>query len=185
MEVTRKISSFFTTPNVLTATECQQIINYCTDKCKPSTLGVSKTKVGNAQDFRHSVNTFLRPEDIKELPVIRKLTDCIVKSSLECYNFSLGYIEPVQYAEYTEGMFYKPHIDSGETFDYDRDISVSVFLSPKDDYEGGNLCFLYPSGWIEADEQQGSMVIFPSMLTHKVEKVKKGKRSSLVLWCKR
>ena len=135
------ISSFFTTPNVLTATECQQIINYCTDKCKPSTLGISKTKVGNAQDFRHSVNTFLRPEDIKQLPVIRKLTDCIVKSSLECYNFSLGYIEPVQYAEYTEGMFYKPHIDSGETFDYDRDISVSVFLSPKDEYEGGNLCF--------------------------------------------
>ena len=179
------ISSFFTIPNVLTPTECQQIINYCTDKCKPSTLGISKTKVGNAQDFRHSVNTFLRPEDIKQLPVIRKLTDRIVKSSFECYNFSLGYIEPVQYAEYTEGMFYKPHIDSGETFDYDRDISVSVFLSPKDEYEGGNLCFSYPSGWIEADEQQGSMVIFPSMLTHKVEKVKKGKRSSLVLWCKR
>ena len=179
------ISSFFTIPNVLTTTECQQIINYCSDKCKPSTLGISKTKVGNAQDFRHSVNTFLRPEDINQLPVIRKLTDCIVESSIECYNFSLGYIEPVQYAEYTEGMFYKPHIDSGETFDYDRDISVSVFLSPKDEYEGGNLCFLYPSGWIEADEQQGSMVIFPSMLTHKVEKVKKGKRSSLVLWCKR
>ena len=179
------ISSFFTTPNVLTTTECQQIINYCTDKCKPSTLGISKTKVGNAQDFRHSVNTFLRPEDIKQLPVIRKLTDRIVKSSFECYNFSLGYIEPVQYAEYTEGMFYKPHIDSGETFDYDRDISVSVFLSPKDEYEGGNLCFLYPSGWIEVDEQQGSMVLFPSMLPHKVEKVKKGKRSSLVLWCKR
>ena len=154
------ISSFFTTPNVLTATECQQIINYCTDKCKPSTLGISKTKVGNAQDFRHSVNTFLRPEDIKQLPVIRKLTDCIVKSSLECYNFSLGYIEPVQYAEYTEGMFYKPHIDSGETFDYDRDISVSVFLSPKDEYEGGNLCFLYPSGWIEADEQQEVWLFF-------------------------
>ena len=107
------ISSFFTTPNVLTATEWKQIINYFNGKCKPSTLGSSKTKVGNAQDFRHSVNTFLRPEDIKELPVIRKLTDSIVKFSLECYNFPLGYIEPVQYAEYTEGMFYKPHIDSG------------------------------------------------------------------------
>ena len=182
------ISSFFTIPNVLTTTECQQIINHCTSKCKSSTLGSSLQKfkdVDNVKDFRYSVNTFIRPEDIKKLPVIRKLTDSIVKFSLECYNFPLGYIEPVQYAEYTEGMFYKPHIDSGETFEYDRDISVSIFLSPKDEYEGGNLCFLYPSGWVEANEQQGSMVLFPSMLTHKVEKVKKGKRSSLVLWCKR
>ena len=180
------ISSFFTISDVLTTAECQQIINHCTSKCKLSTLGSSEhSKVDNVQEIRHSVNAFLTPEDTKQLPVIRKLTDYIVKFSLECYNFSLGHIEPVQYAEYTEGMFYKPHIDSGETFDYDRDISVSVFLSPKDDYEGGNLCFLYPSGWIEVDEQQGSMVLFPSMLPHKVEKVKKGKRSSLVLWCKR
>ena len=179
------ISSFFTTPNVLTATECQQIIIYCTDKCKPSTLGISKTKVGNAQDFRHSVNTFLRPEDINQLPVIKKLTDCVVKFSSQYFKFPIRYVEPVQYAEYTEGMYYKPHIDCGATFECDRDISASVFLSPRNEYEGGNLSLMYPTGWEEADEQQGSMVLFPSMLTHKVEKVKKGKRSSLVLWCRR
>ena len=179
------ISSFFTISDVLTTTECQQIINHCTSKCKLSTLGSSETKVDNVQEIRHSVNAFLTPEDTKQLPVIRKLTDYIVKFSLECYNFSLGHIEPVQYAEYTEGMYYKPHTDSGETFECDRDISASVFLTPRNQYEGGSLSFLYPTGWEEADEQQGSMILFPSMLTHKVEKVKKGKRSSLVLWCRR
>ena len=177
------ISSFFIIPNVLTTTECQQIIDHCTDKCKSSTLG--DESIDSVKDFRYSVNTFIRPEDIKKLPVIRKLTDSIVKFSLECYNFSLGYIEPVQYAEYTEGMYYKPHTDSGETFECDRDISASVFLTHRNQYEGGSLSFLYPTGWEEADEQQGSMILFPSMLTHKVEKVKKGKRSSLVLWCRR
>ena len=179
------ISSFFTIPNVLTTTECQQIINYCSDKCKPSTLGEMSIEVDSVEDIRNSVNTFIRPEDINQLPVIKKLTDCMVKLSLQCYNFSISYIEPVQYAEYTEGMYYKPHTDSGETFECDRDISASVFLTPRNQYEGGSLSFLYPTGWEEADEQQGSMILFPSMLTHKVEKVKKGKRSSLVLWCRR
>ena len=93
--------------------------------------------------------------------------------------------ERIQYAEYNEGMYYNAHIDSGETLDLDRDISVSVFLTPRNQYEGGNLSFLYPTGWVEANEQQGSIILFSSMLTHKVNKVKKGKRSSLVLWCKK
>ena len=177
------ISQFFTFPNVLTTTECQQIIDHCTDKCKSSTIG--DESIDSVKDFRYSVNTFIRPEDIDQLPMIRKLTDCVVKFSSQCFKFPIRYVEPVQYAEYTEGMYYKPHIDCGATFECDRDISASVFLSPRNEYEGGNLSLMYPTGWEEADEQQGSMVLFPSMLTHKVEKVKKGKRSSLVLWCRR
>ena len=82
-------------------------------------------------------------------------------------------------------MYYDSHIDSGETLELDRDISASVFLTPRDQYEEGNLSFLYSSGWVDVNEQQGSLVVFSSMLTHKVNKVKKGKRSSLVLWCRR
>ena len=53
------ISSFFTIPNVLTTTECQQIINYCSDKCKPSTLGEMSIEVDSVEDIRNSVNTFI------------------------------------------------------------------------------------------------------------------------------
>ena len=81
--------------------------------------------------------------------------------------------------------YYDSHIDCGENLDLDRDISVSVFLTPRNQYEEGNLSFLYPNGWVDANEQQGSIVVFSSMLIHKVKKVKKGKRSSLVLWCKK
>jgi predicted 2-oxoglutarate/Fe(II)-dependent dioxygenase YbiX len=177
------ISSFFTFSNILTTTECQEIIDYCTDKCKLSVL--EDKKIDSVEGIRHSINTFIQPEDINQLPVIKKLTDCVFKFSSQYFNFPIRYIEPVQYAEYTEGMYYTPHMDSGVTFECDRDISASVFLSPRNEYEGGNLSLMYPTGWEEADEQQGSMVLFPSMLTHKVEKVKKGKRSSLVLWSRR
>ena len=177
------ISSYFTIPKVLTSIECQEIINYCTGKCKTSDVTAPvHNKSTIIKDVRNSINTFISPD---ELPMIKKIVDCVVKVSSEYFKFSLTNIEPIQYAEYTEGMYYNSHIDSGETLDLDRDISVSVFLTPKNQYEGGNLCFLYPTGWVEANEQQGSIVLFSSMLTHKVKKVEKGKRSSLVLWCRR
>ena len=171
------ISAYYTVPDVLTPTECDEIINYCADKCKPSSvLDGYKPKV------RNSVNTFFAPN---ELSVTKKILDCVVKVGHEIFNFPLLNVEPIQYAEYTNGMYYDSHIDSGETLELDRDISASVFLTPRDQYDGGNLSFLYSSGWVDVNEQQGSIVVFSSMLTHKVNKVKKGKRSSLVLWCRR
>ena len=171
------ISSFYTVPEVLTSIECEGIINYCTDKCKPSSV-----IDGSQPNVRNSVNTFFAPN---ELPVTKKILDCVVKVGYEVFNFPLTNVEPIQYAEYTKGMYYDSHIDSGETLELDRDISASVFLTPRDQYEEGNLSFLYSSGWVDVNEQQGSLVVFSSMLTHKVNKVKKGKRSSLVLWCRR
>ena len=176
------ISSFFTVPEVLTSKECQEIINYCTGKCKQSDVSISGDKLSMRKDIRNSLNTFIAPD---ELPSIKKVLDCLIKVSFEFFNFPITTVEPIQYAEYNEGMYYNAHIDSGETLDLDRDISVSVFLTPRNQYEGGNLSFLYPTGWVEANEQQGSIILFSSMLTHKVNKVKKGKRSSLVLWCKK
>ena len=177
------ISSYFTIPKVLTSIECQEIINYCTGKCNPSDVTApAHNKSTIIKDVRNSLNTFITPD---ELPSIKKVLDCLIKVSLEFFNFSITTVEPIQYAEYNEGMYYNAHIDSGETLDLDRDISVSVFLTPRNQYEGGNLSFLYPTGWVEANEQQGSIILFSSMLTHKVNKVKKGKRSSLVLWCKK
>ena len=117
-----------------------------------------------------SVNTFFAPN---ELSVTKKILDCVVKVGHEIFNFPLLNVEPIQYAEYTKGMYYDSHIDSGETLELDRDISVSVFLTPRDEYEEGNLSFWYPNGWVDVNEQQGSLVVFSSMLPHKVKKVER------------
>ena len=68
------ISSFFTIPNVLTTTECQQIINYCSDKCKPSTLGEMSIEVDSVEDIRNSVNTFIFANHLIVMPVIWFIT---------------------------------------------------------------------------------------------------------------
>ena len=174
------ISSYFSIPNVLTPTECQAIIDYCTGRCKSSNVTYKHVQ---DKEIRNSVNTFLKHEDLTKLPMIKKVIDCVIKVSAECFKFPIGTVEAMQYAEYGEGMYYEEHCDSGQTLDHDRDISVSVFLSPRDDYEGGNLQLLDESGksYI-APRQRGTMILFDSRTQHRVLKVTKGCRKSLVGW---
>ncbi len=171
-----------TVPNVLTSTECEIICDYCSPKCFSSKVGGSTT---TNIEIRHSMNSFITHNDTKLSNIIRKVADCLVQVSADAFDFPINYIEPIQYSEYTEGMYYNKHCDCGESIEYDRDISASVFLSPRENYEGGNLSFPSKEGTLEVNEKQGSMSIFPSMMVHKVNKVKSGKRSSLVLWSRR
>ena len=58
------ISAYYTVPDVLTPIECDEIINYCTNKCKPSSV-----LDGYKPNIRNSINTFFAPN---ELPVTKK-----------------------------------------------------------------------------------------------------------------
>ena len=165
-------------PDVLTSTECEIICDYCSPKCLPSKVGSS---FFSNKKIRHSMNCFITQNDTKLSNILGKVTNCLVQISADVFDFPINYIEPVQYSEYTEGMYYNEHCDCAESIEYDRDISASVFLSPRKKYEGGNLSFRN----LTVDEKQGSMSIFPSMMLHKVDRVKSGKRSSLVLWSRR
>ena len=70
-----------------------------------------------------------------------------------------------------------------------RKLSVTVNLSPGEDYEGGNLKFDFgphsqSQRFYEVKEArtQGSIIVFPSYQYHCVTPVTKGTRYSLVLW---
>ena len=64
---------------------------------------------------------------------------------------------------------------------YDRKISVTLQLSDEADYEGGDFEF----SEVETpknSKSKGTILIFPSYLSHRVTPVAKGKRYSLVAW---
>jgi len=73
-----------------------------------------------------------------------------------------------------------------------RKLSMIVQLSKPENYVGGDLRFnLRGLDGVNSDsvmspppefKQQGSIVIFPSFLWHKVEPITSGKRYSLVMW---
>ena len=118
----------------------------------------------------------------------------------------------LQYARYAEGEFYGWHNDSSIEVHYKptfeevssggiinndkfhndklnqkheliRKLSFSLQLSDPDDYEGGNVQLLDDNNKIYvAPRQRGSIILFDSRTKHRVLKVTKGVRKSIVGW---
>jgi PKHD-type hydroxylase len=99
------------------------------------------------------------------------------------YQFDLSGCMPIQVTEYPVGGHYNWHIDIGEGEPSKRKLSISVQLSDPEGYQGGDLEFLDEA---VNDQQkfrmQGSAIIFPPYLAHRVGIVTKGVRWSLIAW---
>lgn len=94
-----------------------------------------------------------------------------------------GFEEEAQIARYADGGFYDWHIDrGGQRSGRRRKLSVVVQLSPPQTYEGG-LLELNPAGRvIAAPVEQGSAIVFPAFVLHRVTPVTAGSRYSLTQW---
>lgn len=95
-----------------------------------------------------------------------------------------GMEDDLQYTEYDgdyEG-FYDWHMDFGGYNSSTRKLSMVVQLSDPEEYEGGELQFLVNRGIIDAPNAKGTVIFFPSYITHRVKPVLKGYRESLVCW---
>lgn len=114
--------------------------------------------------------------------------------------------ESMQYTQYNKGQFYGWHNDADLPTQYKpvsvgnrpdtlvqdflntqcemvRKLSFVLQLSDPDDYEGGNLQLLDENGKTYfAPRQRGTVILFDSRTQHRVLKVTKGKRKSIVGW---
>ncbi len=90
------------------------------------------------------------------------------------------------YAKYTAGMQYGSHIDDpvmgppGQR--YRTDLSITVFLNPPEDYDGGELVVQTAFGEQRVKLDAGSAVMYPSGSTHRVAEVTRGERVVAVTW---
>ena len=134
----------------------------------------------------------------------------IQRANRENFLYDLSNIdgESIQYTVYGEGEYYGWHNDSGLATHYRpmvsgnrgsgdliatdfinsncemvRKLSFSLLLSDPETYEGGNLQFLDETGRSYfAPRQRGTIILFDSRTQHRVLKVTKGVRKSLVGW---
>lgn len=89
------------------------------------------------------------------------------------------------YARYSSGMSYGRHIDDpvmGGKSPYRSDVSITVFLSNPDDYDGGELCIETAFGNTEIKLAAGHAVLYPSSSRHCVNPVTRGERLVAIAW---
>jgi PKHD-type hydroxylase len=102
-------------------------------------------------------------------------------------------------SRYDVGMFYKDHVDmpvmgfmsartNGKGFsalghNYVRsDLSMTLFLSDPETYDGGALAFDGPAGKVQTKLEAGSAIVYPTGAWHCVTPVTRGTRQAAIFW---
>ena len=132
----------------------------------------------------------------------------VMRANRENFLYDLTCIdgENLQYTRYGEGEFYNWHNDAGLSNVYKpqnsgnrgyesandfinvncelvRKLSVVMQLSNPDEYEGGNFQLMSDEGSTYfAPRKRGTVILFDSRAQHRVLKVTKGVRKSIVGW---
>lgn len=136
---------------------------------------------GAQQSLRNSQTAFLKPTTTEQSMLVSKVFSLVTRANEVSYSFDLSTYEPLQIAEYSDGGEYGWHMDNGEGEAALRKLSVSIQLSRGTDYDGGDL-ELWGVGIDKDLRAQGTAVVFPSYMLHRVHPVTRGMRRSLVCW---
>ena len=139
-----------------------------------NTAGSHAAKVKNNLQLK-------RKSDIsKKLSLLIKqkiLNNTLVKS------FTLAkHIHGIMFTKSSKGMSYGRHIDNAYMSSGRADLSFTIFLSEKNQYEGGELLIENLSSESEFKLEKGEILVYPSTYLHSVKEITNGERIVCVGW---
>lgn len=125
-----------------------------------------------------------------QTPELQQARELISKALLDNECFRLWAmprrILPPLFNRYDAGMAYGEHVDNALLSTANGvlrgDLSVTVFLSPRSDYQGGELVIDGAGEELRIKGEQGSAVLYPAGTLHRVEPVSSGRRLAAVSW---
>jgi PKHD-type hydroxylase len=87
---------------------------------------------------------------------------------------------------YRSGDGFASHIDNAVRYEGGQplrtDLSATLFLSPPEDYDGGELVIEEPTGQQRVKWPAGDLVLYPATRLHRVEPVTRGTRVASFFW---
>ena len=173
-----------TTQPIFSPKQCQMVINKGMSlKSEEAKVGIGKRPGGGYDPDKRITTISWIP--FKEMPEMYR---DIEKTMLQANNNHFGFdgmrlTEPAQFTHYPTGGFYQWHMDNDVVGKHQppiRKISMTLLLSPENEFEGGELEFM--SKGKTAKLKQGQAIFFASWLQHRVKPVTRGERKSLVMW---
>ena len=171
---------------IFTPQQCQDIINAGHQLETQAAQFASGPNVKGGKFDTKKRNTTISWIPLKALPeMYKKIEAAMMAINRNHFGYEgMTITELAQFTEYPKGGFYDWHIDAEISCQFEppvRKISMTVLLSDVSEFEGGDLEFL---GEDNNPPQliQGQAIFFNSMICHRVAKVKKGMRRSLVMW---
>ena len=140
------------------------------DKPNTDAIKTSQVKFVNLGAIKHLISPFL---------------DFIIHSNTYYYGFDIFQLtgsKKLNYNTYQKDEEYTWHMDATVRSPI-RDIKLTCLLNCSDnDYKGGDL-FLFRDKDVKVENfGPGSAVVFPSFISHKVEKIISGSRATLAIW---
>ena len=168
--------------NFLSISQCQKLMRYLeTGEPTESELAGNYEENILNKEVRDNKEVSIDNEQLNN-----KLKMVFELSNQSIWNFNIQELEKVKILRYENGGKYKWHTDCGAKETSTRKLTAIVQLSDETKYEGGNLEFgiTDKSGKnnYTAPRTQGSVIIFPSFLSHRVTPIISGKRYSLITW---
>jgi PKHD-type hydroxylase len=172
-----------TTTPLFTPDQCQKIIDAGRrQKPQQASVGMGKPQGGVDTKKRTTTISWIPFKEME--PMYDDINIFIQKANKNHFGFGdIQITEQAQFTEYPEGGFYDWHMDTDVNMQYEppvRKISMTLLLSPENQFEGGNLELMAPGKKVNL--KQGHAIIFASFLNHRVAPVTKGVRQSLVMW---
>jgi len=174
---------------IFTPEECAEIIKIGREQPKQDAK-VGGTESNSEVNGTSGVNLKMRTSDIswipfdKAVPMYQTIEDLMLRTNNNHFGFEgMQLTELAQYTEYQPGGFYDWHVDNDVDMKKQppvRKISMTLALSPDEEYEGGGLELMEDGKFVRP--KQGHAVFFASFCRHRAVQVTKGVRRSLVMW---
>ena len=125
-------------------------------------------------------------------PEAKELSQIVVRALARNATFSSAalplYVLPPMFNRYDEGMTFGAHVDGsirvipGTGHRIRTDVSSTLFLTPPEDYDGGELVVHDTYGTHQVKLPAGHMVAYPATSMHSVTPVTRGSRWALFFW---
>ena len=194
-----KTNEFYYIPSGITSEICEIIKNRFKNEPLENSKVLDMYRSQNIEDLEES--PFRVKEEVRKSQHLWIPTDDWISGMMahfiHCanntmYNYDIiQWADRIQYTVYDgKDSYYHWHEDTMssaftciQNLKLIRKLSISLCLSPKDDYEGGEFQVMLGANDMQSIKlDMGDVIVFPSDASHRVRKLKSGKRISLVGW---